>query len=570
MAFQQTPYTIPVFLAGVLGWAIAAFAFRHRDRTGAKPMAVFMAGVGLWSFAEGINLLYVGIGPKLFWGSVEITSAAVVVTAYFLFVVEFTGHENWITRRRLGLLLVEPIAITVCVFFARDLVFTSAQTRTVGSFQILAEPYGPAFLLHTAYAYGLVAISIVLLVRVLLYAEGVHRTQSAAILFAGFITTLGNALWVLKITPIDTTVFGFRVGGSVITATILRRQLLEAVPITQGVARDAIFEEMADPVIVLDSQGTVTELNPAAVSLLDVSESAALGEAAETVLPAIEPMADAAEADAAQSQLSLEVDGEIRYYDVRNTPLRRSSGAVTGRLLSLRDVTTRRQQRQRVDVLNRLLRHNLRNEMNVITGNAELLERELSAEDLVERVEQIEATATEIATRSDKVGQVSRMVDREGARGIDLAETVRRVVADLESEYPEAAVRVDVPEHLVADVGPSVEVAIEELLVNAIVHTGDDATVAVSAASTEDGVELAVDDDGPGIDEYEFEVLSAGRETALKHGSGVGLWVVNWVVEQFGGRLEWETDDGSTVRLHLPGASDDTAPSAPVQPTPSD
>jgi signal transduction histidine kinase len=69
-----------------------------------------------------------------------------------------------------------------------------------------------------------------------------------------------------------------------------------------------------------------------------------------------------------------------------------------------------------------------------------------------------------------------------------------------------------------------------------------------------DAVEIVVADDDPGIPEEEIEILERGEETGLEHTSGLGLWLVHWIVTESGGSVAFESSDtgGSVVRLRLP------------------
>ena len=62
-------------------------------------------------------------------------------------------------------------------------------------------------------------------------------------------------------------------------------------------------------------------------------------------------------------------------------------------------------------------------------------------------------------------------------------------------------------------------------------------------------------DHGPGLSEREHGLLTRGGETQLDHGLGVGLWFVNWAVEQLGAELEFERSDsaGTTVVVRFYG-----------------
>jgi signal transduction histidine kinase len=74
----------------------------------------------------------------------------------------------------------------------------------------------------------------------------------------------------------------------------------------------------------------------------------------------------------------------------------------------------------------------------------------------------------------------------------------------------------------------------------------------VSAANGDDRVTVRVEDDGPGIPDDELGVVTEGEETPLKHGSGLGLWIVQWGCRWLGPDPEFEvTEKGTTVRFRL-------------------
>jgi len=501
------------------------------------------------------------LGPKFFWTRMETVFSCTIPIAWLALVLEYTGNDEWITPRTIALLLIEPVVIVGAISLRPGLLWTQMSITETAGFAAFEAAHGTIFHVHVIYSYLLVLIGGALLLRVILFAEGVYRTQATALLIAMFIPLVGNALFVSEYLPpgVDPTTVGFLISGIIIAGTILRGQLLELVPVARHLARDEILENMEDRVIVLDDSQQIADINPAAAELLDRSEAAAIGEHVETVFPEIAALLDEGADTRVQTELSLETDDGVRYYNVRVSPLHRARGVVAGTLISLRDVTDKRQQRQRLDVLNRLLRHNLRNEMNVVAGNAELVERQLADPELRERLDRIVETATRITDQSDKVGQVSRTFDEDASVTVDLGETVRNEVRDARDRYPAAEIIADVPADLDVAVDPAIAIALDELLANAVEHNDSETpTVTVRARETDGFAVLEVSDDGPGIDPHELAVLEEGEETALEHGSGVGLWVVYWTVEQFGGRLEFENDDrGCTVTAWLPDADEE-------------
>jgi sensor histidine kinase regulating citrate/malate metabolism len=76
--------------------------------------------------------------------------------------------------------------------------------------------------------------------------------------------------------------------------------------------------------------------------------------------------------------------------------------------------------------------------------------------------------------------------------------------------------------------------------------------VTVLVEPTDDGYAVVVADDGPGIPESELASLDAETETSLQHGTGLGLWQLKWGVTKLHGDLDFDTADGTTVRITVP------------------
>lgn len=98
--------------------------------------------------------------------------------------------------------------------------------------------------------------------------------------------------------------------------------------------------------------------------------------------------------------------------------------------------------------------------------------------------------------------------------------------------------------------------AVDNAIANAVKH-GDATLVQLSAMSSRDGVEIAVDDNGRGVPEAErtrvFERFTRGS-TASRSGSGLGLALVAQQAEIHGGTalLEDSPLGGARLVLHLP------------------
>jgi PAS domain S-box-containing protein len=460
-----------------------------------------------------------------------------------------------------GALAVEPLVFAGLVWTnaGHGLVWTDGGRAFVGEYSAFAVEFGVGFWAHQVYVYLLVAAGALLLVRLLLGAASLFRSQATALLVAIAVPMVGNAVYIFRLFPrgLDPTGVGYVVSGVVIAGALFRRRLLGLAPVARELGREAALSDLADSVLILDDGDRIVDANPAAEELLGTDVEACLGRPLGTVVPELSSVLG--DGDATR-ELRLERGGAVRYYDVRVSELYRGYGTVSGRLVSLREITERRQREQRLDVLNRLLRHNLRNELNVVRGNVELARSEVEDSTVTSRLTDATDTVDTIVERSDKVGTLSRTLEREGTGPVDLS---RLLPSEPVTDRP--AVTVDLPDRLPVAAGASLSVAFEELLTNALEHNDGDPTVTVTvdeSRSDEDYVVVAVRDDGPGITDQEWQTVVAGEETPLRHTSGIGLWLVNWVVEKFGGSLSFENhDDGCTVRVRLPRADGPVADS---------
>lgn len=227
------------------------------------------------------------------------------------------------------------------------------------------------------------------------------------------------------------------------------------------------------------------------------------------------------------------------------------------------DITDRHVREQRLTVLNRVLRHNLRNEMTLVSGNArraedalESLPSSVEREAVAEPVETIRAVADEIAARSEKAREVENVLDRTGISGDPdtVEEVVDRARRVLEGADVDGSVRL-ADEVATWQVDGELTRVVEELLENAIRHNDEPSPVVdLEADATDDGeVRFSVVDNGPGLTEQELTVLDDEEETQLRHGSGLGLWMVNWLVVNCGGSVGVDPEsDGTRIDVVVP------------------
>jgi signal transduction histidine kinase len=216
--------------------------------------------------------------------------------------------------------------------------------------------------------------------------------------------------------------------------------------------------------------------------------------------------------------------------------------------------TAIREREQRMAVLNRVLRHNVRNEMNVILGYAEVIAENAARDDIRRSAETIRRRGNRLVQVSDQARWLGQQLDVEDPQTVDLAAEAEDIVTEVAAEHPEATVSLSAPDSVHVRAVPQIGIAIQNLVENACVHHDGTPTVEVQIETDSDEAHLSVADDGPGIPTQELSVLQSGEETPLEHGSGLGLWVTKWLVDRSGGTIDFRENDphGSVVILRLP------------------
>jgi len=269
--------------------------------------------------------------------------------------------------------------------------------------------------------------------------------------------------------------------------------------------------------------------------------------------------------------VTVETDRGQRRRCVASVAVLSSGTEFEGTACLLRDVTDREGQKRRLAVLDRVLRHNMRNDLNRVLCRTDALRDRLEDPELVEAVDGIAGTTRELLSTSERVRQFADAIDPDlgEATRRDLRAHVHRIVDATREANPGATVRLRIRAEPWVHAHESTMTAVEELIDNALEHgqagsavaDGPDApavevTVDATGSPGDGEALIVVRDRGPGIPEPERRALLGDEESPLNHASGLGLWLTNWAVEKAGGELRYEENDptGSVVTIGLPRA----------------
>jgi methyl-accepting chemotaxis protein len=210
-----------------------------------------------------------------------------------------------------------------------------------------------------------------------------------------------------------------------------------------------------------------------------------------------------------------------------------------------RFITESKHREQRLEVFNRVLRHNLRNQLDVINSHTEQLAKQTDSD----HPEAVLSATDRLAETGARARQIDELVAHDlELTTVDLTTVLPDLLDEIESNG--ITVETDFPSTAMLRTDERLlRVTLVSPLENAIKYADSVASVAVE--STESGYNVVISDDGPGIPESELAAIDAGSETPLQHGTGLGLWQLKWGVNALEGELSFENNEKTTVRIHL-------------------
>jgi PAS domain S-box-containing protein len=321
----------------------------------------------------------------------------------------------------------------------------------------------------------------------------------------------------------------------------------------------------AAPVAIcaVDGDGVVQLWNPAAERTFDRDRSSMIGrsfgavwaddEGTITLAECLGRLRDGEAIVGAEATLR-RPDGSLLDAQVWAAPL--DEDRIDGATFLVHDVTERRGRRQRLAVLNRVLRHNIRNEVNVAAGHLDRLATHVPDDDPSLGVVRDRLDA--IVDLGDTARRIERVADDDRTETVtfDLVDVLTDRIERLRREAP-AAVSVTLPDRAPAVGHELLPNAFDNVLGNAVEHNDaarPNVAVDVTTPTTDEGrVSVRIADDGPGLPPVERRVLRTVGETQLTHSTGLGLWLTNWIVRASSGRIDVASDDaGTTVVIELP------------------
>ncbi|MFC6975264.1 histidine kinase N-terminal 7TM domain-containing protein [Halomicroarcula sp. GCM10025709] len=587
MHLQLSVYSLLLFGATGLVLVAAYVGAKHRQAPGTRAFVVFMLFVAIWAGSYGTQLLFSSLERQLFWDSVQYFGGLLTPVAFGVFVLSYVGSADRLTPARLGAGVALPLAVSVAVWIPglRWLVRRDATIETVGGVAVAHITHGPLFQAAVGYSYLVILGGLGLLVLTTFRTRQLYQQQTALVTAAAVVPFAGSVVtYVLDLTVVDYTPVGLAVFGVSFAVALTRYRLLDVYP----VPRNRIIRHLDSGIVVTDTTGRVLDSNPAAARMLDVTDPvgrdlATLDSAAAAEMAEMAP--------GATRVIAMEGDDE-RYFECDKSLLTTSGGFDETELYILSEVTDRYHSRQtleerneRLDSFAQVLSHDLRNPLSVATGATELARDEPDPEhftrvqDAHERMDEIIENMLTLARSGQSIEERERVglravtedawslvstrngtlvvdettpIDADPQRlqqlfenlfrnSVEHGSTGSRPGADDSVEHGSTSNRTesdDSVEHGSTGSRPGADDSVE--------HDGG---VTVRVGPTESGFYVA--DDGPGIPPDSREEIFTSGVSSTADGTGVGLAIVQTIVDAHGWSITVTESDAGGARFEI-------------------
>lgn len=314
--------------------------------------------------------------------------------------------------------------------------------------------------------------------------------------------------------------------------------------------------------LITDAAFRVIDANRDCLDTLEWERDALLGDSIERLFDeplAFEEATDRLEADSHWRGECTVLSGGRRRIEVEATatPLT-VDGVRRGAVFGFVDLTERLNRQEGLRVLNRVLRHNLRNDANVVLGHLETAAGVTDDERVEESVEVAKRRMEGSLDRAQTAREFSRHLatDVEATLyPVDLGRALTQAINKV--DIGNATIETDVPSGLLVRGDETLTAALRNVIENAVEHTGSAPTVHVSVETSDEAVTLRVADDGPGIPPARRENVLERGGSAVRHGQGLGLFFVDRLLTIYGGELHIGDSElgGCLVELEFRRAS---------------
>jgi len=617
---QYSLFIVLAPLASLSAAGMLLYAWVNRDPATKIVRTLSWLIIALVGWLAFNTLELVAPSPALTLLFAHVTYVFIVAApmAWLAFALHYTGQYRWLRWQRFMWLLVIPVINVLGNWTNSWHGFHWSRYEFLQKGNLLAMyvvEYGPFFWLTVSYGYLMIMTGVFLIARRHFTTASIYRGQSRWMLVGAMLPVLSNLVYIFRLFPgltKDYTVISFAAASMAFAVGISRHDLFRLSP----VARELVVDNMSDPMVVVDVNLRIADLNSAARNLLTLThgDRVRVGQHLKRLAQPWAVLAQRVQTPQHANDNDLEVVGDdrTRTFDVRVTPIHDRSSNDIGHLIVLRDITERKQsertlrsyaseleaQNKELDAFARTVAHDLKTPLVGLVGFSQAvldLSEELSEQEIDDLLREINKAGIRMSNIVDALLLLSSVRRKEEVdlSALDMLAIVEEVMHRFSHRIGEMGVHVELMSTETADwpLAKGYAPWVEELWVNYVGNalkygiadqSGQPQRILLGYDMISSGqmgdpapavARFWVRDWGQGVPEDHQATLFT-EFTRLAHagtqGHGLGLSIVRRIADRLDGEVgvDSEPGQGSTFWFTLPLA-DPPVPESATAATPS-
>ena len=261
-------------LTAVILTALCLFVLRFRKTSIGRAFLFLLICAWIWTVGYVFELYAKSLSAKLIFAQIQYIGITLIPIAWLRLACIHTGRKLpkgvWLASA-----LIAAATLIQVFFISRPNLFWSHPSLVAATSDLFTVnyDYGPWFYyILTPFISILVLVSLSMLLHMLVQPHIVYKRQTILIIVGTLIPLVLNVLYVLDITPVSHLNYAsasLSITGILYGYALFKYRYLDLFPL----ARDVLFEQMHDAVLVLNEQDSIVDANQAAQKLFsDQSE----------------------------------------------------------------------------------------------------------------------------------------------------------------------------------------------------------------------------------------------------------------------------------------------------------
>ncbi len=583
MNILQIGFVTGLALATVLSLILTIVFSRNRLQIDTKYFSVFFLTGTIWAGGYLGEIFMPTFHLKFLMLKIEYLGLAFISVMMLCAMAYFITDGKMPTKKQFLLVHIVPL-ITFLLIATNDyhnIMYKNPRVDTYDGLSFIGKEMGIWYAVHVVYSYGVLLLGAIMTFIFLIRSHQIFRVHTVVLFISVILPWAGNIVYILGgAKQLDFTPVSFIFSGILIIWAMLKYQLFDVFP----AARTQVFESMQDYVIVLDAGDRIVDMSTSAKNLFGDKLLGYDIHAVDKVLP--NPLPDVLSKGEGRYESAI----DEKTYDVSVSILRTEDLISFGKLISMRDITRRKnaqlelQAKQEVlkksqqelvklntskDKFFSIIAHDLKSPFSSMIGLTQIIIEEYDAtsrEEIYQWLSDLKTLSVNTLKLVENLLQWSRV--QTGAISFnpeeqDAYKTVESVCALLEqtAKLKNIQLLCSIPQNTMLNYDEDmIETVFRNLIANAIKYSFQGSNIVVSHEELEKEFRFMVTDKGKGMTPevkdrlFRIEKAASERGTSGEAGTGLGLILCKEFVGKHGGLISVDSTagEGTTFSFTIP------------------